>query len=1042
MLTIEWRRRIDNWRREVPYHFYRPLDQVELKGFVTTDQLTVDRATAGPFQPMPPGTHWGAKWEYGWFAGQVTLPEEARGKRIALVVDVGAESAVYVNGAAVGETSGYPGALPRSEPSRGWRRGGRFDPITLYHEITLAKSGVPGTRYEIAIEGYAGHGPRVSYAGPTPPGRETVPEPPATQATIGQTTFGVWQEDVYQLWLDVETLYEVRDNIDPESLRVAEIDAGLRDFTTIVDFELPNDEMLAAVRACRERLRPLLECVNGSTVPTMYAFGHAHIDVAWLWPLAETERKCVRTFAAQLSLMEQYPEYMFLQSQPHLYQMVKDHYPKLYERIKKAVASGQFVPEGGMWVEADTNISGGESLIRQFIHGKRFFRDEFGVECELMWLPDVFGYSGAMPQIMVGCGIKYFSTQKIFWAYNGGDPFPYNTFWWEGIDGSQILVHLHNDYNSRMNPASVIERWKERVQKEGFSTRLMPFGFGDGGGGPTRNHLEYARRQRDLEGAPKVIIASPIDYFKDQELKPVETRYVGELYFQAHRGTYTSQARTKRGNRKSEFALREAEMWGVAARALAGFSFPAETMDQAWKKVLLNQFHDIIPGSSIERVYEEAEASYAEAIDIADGVTADATAALTDGEQALTVFNSLPWARAALVKLPEGMAGASDQAGHALATQGVNGNTWVEATVPPCGWTTLQPGLSAETQNTLQVNERLLENERIRVEFNGSGEIVRIYDKEAGRELSAGVCNRFMMYKDVPTGWDAWDLDSMYAETPVELDREACIEVVAAGPLVAKLRVTRTLHNSTMAQEISLRRGSQRVDFHTVIDWQEKHKLLKVDFPVNVHAHEAVHEIQFGHLARPNHMSRPFDADRFEVSAHKWTALVEGGRGCAVMNDCKYGVNVLGPSINLTLLKAPLAPDMHADLGRQEFTYAFYAWNGPFAESELVKEAYDLNVPVRTAAGAGDEQSLFWLDADNIVIETVKPAEDGSADVVVRMYESARTASQCTLHTTLPVTTAAETNMVEEHEADLAVEDGQIALHFRPFEVKTVRLSL
>jgi alpha-mannosidase len=282
----------------------------------------------------------------------------------------------------------------------------------------------------------------------------------------------------------------------------------------------------------------------------------------------------------------------------------------------------------------------------------------------------------------------------------------------------------------------------------------------------------------------------------------------------------------------------------------------------------------------------------------------------------------------------------------------------------------------------------------------------------------------------------------MYAETPVELDAPGCVEVISAGPLVGKLRVTRTLHNSTMAQEISLRRGSRRLDFHTVIDWQEKHKLLKVNFPVNVHAHEAVHEIQFGHLSRPNHMSRPFDADRFEVSAHKWTALMEEGRGCAVLNDCKYGVNVLGPSINVTLLKAPLAPDMHADLGRQEFTYAFYAWNGPFAGSDLVKEAYDLNVPVRTAPGAGGERSLLWLDADNIVIETVKPAEDGSGDVVVRMYESSRTGTDCTLHTTLPVSGATQTDMLEQHQADLELEDGAIGLHFRPFEIVTVRLSV
>jgi alpha-mannosidase len=1016
MLTIEWKRRVDNWRREIPNHVYRPLGPIELSGWITEDQLTVEEAVQGSFEPMAPGYKWGAKWEYGWFRGAVTLPEEAKGKRIVVKIDVGAESAVYVDGIATGAAA----------PPPRWLR--RHQTALLYREVLLSADAVPGETYEIVVEGYAGHGPRNVYGGPTPPGRETVPEPPPAQATIGQSTFGIWQEDVYQLAIDVETLYEVRENLDEESLRVLEIDAGLRDFTTMVDFELPNDEMLETVRACRERLKPLLECVNGSTAPTMYAFGHAHIDVAWLWPLAETERKCVRTFAAQLALIELYPEFKFLQSQPHLYWMVKNHYPKLYERILKAVKAGQFIPEGGMWVEADTNVSGGESLIRQFVHGRRFYEEEFGVDCELMWLPDVFGYSGAMPQIMAGCGIKYFSTQKIFWAYNGGDPFPFNTFWWEGIDGSEVLVHLHNNYNSRMNPASVIERWKERVQKDGFSTRLMPFGWGDGGGGPTRNHLEFARRQRNLEGVPKVVIASPIEYFKDQEQKPIPNRYVGELYFQAHRGTYTSQARTKRGNRKSEYALREAEMWGVAATALKDFAFPIETMDTAWKKVLLNQFHDIIPGSSIERVYEEAEASYGEAIETANGVAADATAALTNGAQALTALNSLSWERTLLVPLPEGFDGAKGSDG-VLSVQTIDGTVWAEVAVPACGWTTVEPADPLAMSNTLTAKPDLLENDLIRVQFNRTGEITSIVDKGSGRELAAGVCNQIKMYKDVPTNWDAWDLDSMYEETPVELSAEATVEVIAEGPLVARLRVTRTINNSPMTQVISLRRGSRRVDFHTVLDWQEKHKLLKVNFP------------QFGHLARPNHMSRPFDADRFEVSMHKWSALVEGGRGCAVLNDCKYGVNVLGNSINLTLLKSALAPDMHADLGHQEFTYAFYAWDGSFLENELVQEGYDLNTPVTTAAGAAGEASLFSLDAPNVIIDTVKPAEDGSGDIVVRLYESKRTATRCTLTTSLPVTNAIQTNMLEEKQSDLALEDGKVALGFRPFEVKTVRLS-
>jgi len=1017
MLTTEWRRRIDNWRKELFSHLYRPLGTVEVSGFLTMDQLTAEEASAHAYTPMPVGTHWGRKWEYGWFKGQVVLPPQAAGQRIVLRMNVGGESAVYVNGIAAGA-------------------------IDLRHrEITLTMSGVPGTTYDILVEAYAGHGPRVAYAGPTPPGRETVPEPPPTQTMVGQSTYGIWQEDAYQLLIDVETLIQVRDNIDPESLRVAEIDAGLRDFATIVDFELPNDEMLETVRACRDRLAPLFACVNGSTAPTMYAFGHAHIDVAWLWPLAETERKCVRTFSTQLALMQEYPEFRFLQSQPHLYRMVKTHYPRLYERILEAVRAGQFIPEGGMWVEADTNISSGESLIRQLIHGKRFFRDEFGVDCELMWLPDVFGYSGALPQIMRGCGIKYFSTHKIFWTYNGGQPFPLNTFMWEGIDGSQILVHLHNDYNSHVDPAHVIQRWNERVQKDDFSTRLFPFGYGDGGGGPTRDHLEFIRRESNLEGVPRVRIASPIDYFRDQEAKGVSERYVGELYFQAHRGTYTSQARTKRGNRLSEFALREAEMWGAAASTLRGYPYPAARMDEAWKAVLLNQFHDIIPGSSIARVYEEAEAAYAEVIATARDIAQQAASSLVDGASALTVLNSLSWERPMLVPLPEGFEGAAGADGVPLPIQPADGTVWAEVPVPACGWTAIRPAAPAEVPNTLLASEQLLENELLRVEFNDRGEITRILDKEAGRELAAGVCNSLRMYKDVPTNWDAWDLDSMYECTPVALDDPACIEVVEAGPLFARLRVTRKLHDSTMTQEITLRHGSRRIDFHTVIDWQERHKLLKVNFPVNVHAHEALHEIQFGHISRPNHKSRPFDADRFEVSAHKWTALVEGNRGCAVLNDCKYGVNVLGNSINLTLLKSAMAPDMHADRGRQEFTYAFYAWNGCLAESDLVRQGYDLNCPPTTVPGASETTSLFQVDAPNVVIETVKPAEDGSGDVVVRLYEAVRTATACTLTTALPVTGAVETNMLEEPQSELEVEHGRIAIQLRPFEVKTLRLS-
>ncbi len=1021
VLTLEWRHRLESWREELPRHFYRPLGEVELEGFVTLEQLAPEQALDRVFVPMPSGTQWGAKWEYGWFKGEVALPEAVLGKRVVLAVDVGGESLIFVNGKAAG-------ARDRQ-----------------HSEITLAQSGVPGTRFELLVEAYAGHGPRVAHAGPTPPDRETVPEPGAAQTTVGETTFGIWHEDVYQLWVDVETLFQVRENLDPDSLRVAQIDQGLRDFTLIVDFELPSDEMLETVRACRERLRSLLVCVNGSTSPEMFAFGHSHIDVAWLWPLAETERKMGRTTATQLALMEEYPDYLFLQSQPHLYRMLERRYPDLYQRVKAAFESGQLIPDGATWVEPDTNISGGESLIRQFVHGKRFFRDEFGVDCELLWLPDVFGYSGALPQIMRGCGVKYFSTQKIFWAYHGGDPFPYNTFVWEGIDGSEVYVHLHNDYNARLDPQNVITRWSERVQKDGFATRLYPFGFGDGGGGPTRNHLEFAHRLRDLEGAPRVTMASPRAFFEDQDARGwPDARYVGELYFQAHRGVFTSQAKTKRGNRMSEIALRRAELWGVAARVLVGFDFSPMTLDEAWKGVLLNQFHDILPGSSIERVHKEAEATYAEVIEAADCVTVDAVTRLAEEGDALTVFNDLSWVRTGMVPLPATFSGAKGEGGQPLVVQKVEEDQLVEVEVPPCGWTTLYPAESATSANTLSVSDRLLENAYLRIVFNDKGEITSLVDKTAELgELAAGPCNSFKMYKDVPSRFDAWDIDSMYEATPVPLDAPAEIEVVAAGPLVATLRVTRDLNQSTLVQEISLRRDSRRVDFHTTVDWQERHKLLKVAFPVQVHANEAVHEIQFGHIARPNHRSRPFDADQFEVAAHKWTALAQSDRGCAVLNDCKYGVSVLGNTINLTLLKAPLAPDMHADLGRQEFTYAFYAWQGGLGDSDLVRQGYDLNMPLMTAPGAAGTRSLFSVDVPNVIVETVKPPEDGSDDVILRLYEAHRMHTRCQLSTSLPVAAAQLTDMLEEEAiAELPCHEGTIALDFRPFEVKTVRLKL
>jgi len=520
------------------------------------------------------------------------------------------------------------------------------------------------------------------------------------------------------------------------------------------------------------------------------------------------------------------------------------------------------------------------------------------------------------------------------------------------------------------------------------------------------------------------------------------------LALEAHRGTYTSQAKTKAGNRRSELGLREAELWCVAARALGGFEIPVTALDEAWRTLLLHQFHDILPGSSIHRVYAEAEAAHTDIAATARTATAQALASLTGQAEAVTVFNSLSWPRRALLSLPASFQGAAGTSGQALPVQPVDGKLMVEVMVPSCGWTTVRrdEAVSAPQEapaaSAARAGKYSLENEFLRVEFNAQGEISSLFDKESGLELAAGPCNSFRMYKDVPNWFDAWDIDSMYEQTPVPLDGPVTLEVIAGGPLLATLRLSSQLHNSWLVQEISLRRGSRRIEFATTVQWQESHKLLKVNFPVNIHANEAIHEIQFGHIRRPNHKSRPYDASRFEVCNHKWSALAEEDRGVAILNDSKYGLNVLGNSLNLTLLKSALAPDMTADKGEQRFTYALYAWNGSLADSGVVREAYELNVPAMSAPGAAGERSLFAVDAPNVVIETVKPAEDGSPDVIVRLYEAKHCRARCTLSTALPVTGAEQTDMLERAGRALPCEAGKVALEFRPFEIKTVRLRL
>lgn len=1014
-LTKEWINRITHWNNALWQIIYEPLQTLELAGFTTKRQLDAEQALKHPFHLMPVGTAWGAKWEYGWFKSDISLPEKAAGRRIVLYMNPATKSPedgeclVWINGKIMG--------------AYGWAK----------REITLTRNAIPGAAYSILVEAYAGHGPfgthdvAVMGGGPVRFGHPSIPEVGKTQVIVGENHFGIWREQVYQLALDFTTLFELRNRLDQTSLRVSEIDKGLKDVTLMIDLELPEADMLETVNLARERLQTLLASVNGSTAPTLYAFGHAHIDVAWLWPFAETERKMARTIINQLALMEEYPDYRFLQSQPQLYIMLKNRYPELYGRFAQAVLAGKVIADGSMWVEADTNITGGESLIRQIMYAKQFFKQEFNRDVEIMWLPDVFGYSGALPQILVQCGCMGFTTQKISWTYHGGDPFPYNTFLWEGIDGTTIPAHIFTDYNSETHPGDLLDRWENRLQKDGISSMLVAFGWGDGGGGPTRDHLEFLSRALDLEGLPRVKSSSPADFFTDliRQGLPKE-RYVGELYFQAHRGTYTSQAKTKSGNRRSEFALREAELWGTVANILESHPFSAETLKPTWQKLLLNQFHDILPGSSIQRVYEEVEASYKQIIALANKNTLNALSSLVNkkSDKSFVIFNSLSWERQDLINLPQGL---------------------INVTVPACGWTTITNSNPANQRinrsHPVSVTETSLENDFLLANFNNRGELISLIDKQTEMEMMAGAGNRFCIYKDIPARFDAWDIDSMTESLLMQTNEPVDLKIEMATPEIGSITLTRKLHHSSVDQVIRLQQNKHRIDFITTINWQESHKLLKVAFPVNIHANEAIHEIQFGHIRRPNHRSRPFDTDRFEVCNQKWSALIEENRGVAILNDSKYGINVLGNSMSLTLLKSALAPDPVADKGMQSFTYALYTWNGSFGECGVVQEAYELNCPLTVVSGEAGKSSIFSLTSTNIILETVKRAEDGSEDIILRLYESKRSHTHCRLKTILPVVKATQTDMLERYQQDLKINHGEIILDFRPFEVKTVRLT-
>ncbi|MBQ6550876.1 MAG: alpha-mannosidase [Lachnospiraceae bacterium] len=1049
-LGTEFEGRLRHWLRVLQDDFYRPLGEIRFEAARTMDRLSPEDAGALPFEEVSPGFTWGNVWEYCWFKGTVVLPEEAFGKRIVMDLRPGGESTLYVNGRSFG-TYRAP-----------WIR----YPHHYMEDNFLTDSGVPGDCYDVLMETYAGHdfpeAPGGGCAvGPVLPGSYEPRIENDDRRTLGFSTYGIWNEDAYQLFMDANTLWKLYETLDPSSLRAAKVAEALEQFTLTADFEKAPEARDASYRAAREALAPALKAQNGTTAPDFFAVGNAHIDLAWLWPMAETERKTVRTFAAQLRLLQEYPDYYFLQSQPSAYEMCRDIAPELFERIREAIKEGRWIAEGAMWVEPDTNLAGGEALVRQLLYGIQYYKDVLGTESRILWLPDTFGYSGALPQILAKCGVKYLVTQKIFWSYNDGERFPYHYFTWQGIDGTRVTAFLPTSYTYDTDPESMNKVWQGRSQVRDLESFLIPYGYGDGGGGPARDHIEYLERERDLEGMPRIRQGNPLTFFEELEAKggPKNT-YAGELYFDAHRGTYTSQAVIKKNNRKAELALRDMEFSGALA-VLRGNGYARDTADRLWKELLLHQFHDILPGSGIERIYVEADRRVKAVISEAEALTEDYLKAVAgEDERAVSVVNTLSFPRKALVKLPEHFAaGAVTKDGAKVPTEKTADGVYALTDLPPMASVTLYPAAGNEGREEPVTPESLfgeksgpkafasreedgfiLENDVLFIRLNQSGEIVSIRRKDTGREFAGGVMNRFRLYKDVPRLYDAWDIDSNYIDQELPGLTDASVRILKLEGLYAALELRGTLGNSALTQEIVLTADAERIEFRTTVDWKELHRLFKVSFPTDVYTETGVNEVQFGYVERPTHRSRRYDKDRFEVSNHRYSALHDGSHGFAVLNDCKYGISMNGSALELTLLRAPAAPEMRADNRVHTFTYAALPFEGAFAESNVVREGLDLNVPAKPVEGVFTQEPLVNISRKNVILDTVKPAEDGSGDLILRFYEAQKAAGMCTVETALRGR-AWITDLLEQKEREVPFEDGVLELSFGPFEIVTVRVQ-
>ncbi|WP_433257933.1 alpha-mannosidase [Streptosporangium sp. CA-135522] len=997
LVEARLRRVLDERIRPAVYPASVPLDVAVWHA--PGEPVPVAEGLAASPSPIAVGDAWGAPWGTSWFTVTGTVPADWAGRTVEAVLDLGFDENMpgFQCEGLVYRPDGSPvkGLNPRNQ----WVRVGA--PVQGGEEVRLH---IEAASNPVILD----YHPFL----PTKLGdEETAGSEP--QYRLARMDLTIFDEAVWQLVIDLEVLGELMAELPVDGARRWELLRAVERALDAIDLQDVNGTAAAA----RAELAGVLATPAAPSAHRISAVGHAHIDSAWLWPLRETVRKVARTTSNMTALLEDEPEFVFAMSQAQQWAWIKEHRPEVWARVVKAVAEGRFVPTGGMWVESDTNMPGSEAMARQFVHGKRFFLDEFGVENEEAWLPDTFGFAAGLPQIIKAAGSKRLLTQKISWSQV--NKFPHHTFLWEGIDGTRIFTHFPpvDTYNCSMKGSEIAHAARNFKDKGVARHSLAPTGWGDGGGGTTREMVAKAARLRDLEGSATVVWETPTEFFAKAEAEyPAPPVWVGELYLELHRATFTSQAKTKQGNRRSESLLREAELWAATAATRVGSEYPHERLDRIWKTVLLHQFHDILPGSSIAWVHREAEKTYAavaaELNEIIDGAQRALAGNPGSGE---LVFNAAPHARNGV---PAGGAAA----------------------VPA-------PALTAELR-TRGEGGYVLDDGLLRVEIDGRGLVVSAYDLRAERETVAPghAANLLQIHPDFPNMWDAWDVDQFYRNTVTDL---VDADEVAPGEEPGSVRVVRSFGASRVTQVLTVEAG--RLDIRTEVDWHETEKFLKLAFPLDVHADRYASENQYGHAFRATHTNTSWEAAKFEACNHKFVHVEEPGWGVALITDSTYGHDVTRTvrasdpgtttTLRVSLLRAPRFPDPETDQGLHRFRHALVPGA---AIGDAVREGWFLNLPERRVPGDAEVAPLVTVDDDAVVVTAVKLADDGSGDVVVRFHESRGGRARARVSTGFAATGVTVTDLLERPLADADgpdLIDGSVAVSLRPFELVTLRFS-